>query len=310
MGGAVAVPADKLYSVVKAAPGDDITLQACENFRLTVTSGAYHTEIACMDPADFPPLSEPDGSPDIEFSAAPFQAMIAANLHAVGNDPQKTTLAGLHLKKEKDLLVGTATDGHRLSLAGKRIGEEVFISSDMFDAGVTIPRKGLEEIKKLTCGSVYIWHTDNSLMFSQTGITLIIRLIEGDFPDYRRVIPTEHPHRFIVNSGNLAAAVERVNILGDRKSIRLAYEFGGCCLEISTESVAGEASDHVDLVEWEGPEDFSIILDPKYLLEALASIGEDDVFIKFKDDINPLVLFPSDHEKWDERLLLLLPRHA
>ncbi len=311
-GGTVCVPAHKLSALVKSLPDAFIDLSALDGLRLQVVCNDYEGIIPCVDPDEhFPSIVLPDGVADFYCAGDLVPELHAACAHALDKRGKNHLLGGLHLRAENDVLVAAATDGARLAVAGKR-DEAGFGTA--FANGITIPAKALAELKKINTGNTGVYLRDNDLTFIQRGISLLVRLLEGDYPAFRRVIPTGYPYCCVVEAGQLAAIVERVNILSAADSIMLDIKQGDDGISgdilISAENEAGRS---MDLVPAEvGGESLQMRISPAFLVDALRSLEKTskDIVIKYKDDQSALVLLPCDHSGWDERVEVVMPQRV
>lgn len=311
MGGTVCVPARKLLDLIKALPDAIIELTVLDGHRLQVECGDYTGVIPCVDPgAHFPAVSLPDGAADFYCAGDLIPEMYAACAHALSRRDKPALIGGLHLRAEGEVLVAAGTDGSRLALAGKR--DEAGFGSAI-GCGITIPSRALAELRKINAGTTGVYLRENDLTFLQRGIALSVRLLEGDYPAYRRVIPTDHPHCCVVNAAELAGIVERVNILSDADSVLLDIKpsdsEGGDIL-ISAENEAGRSMDLVPAKIAGDPIQVSVT--PALLVEALRSLAKTstDIVVKYKDAESALVMFPCDHSGWDERVEVFMPRRG
>ena len=305
MGGTVCVPAVKLWSIIEALPDRPVVLKGLDNNRLQIECGSYIGVISCVDHQEhFPDMIIPGGAPDVECFGTFANDIYAAVGHAIGKDEESATSC-LSLRVENGRLVGATTDGHRLSVAA--ISVPFDDDCESFTAGVAIPGRALGEIKKLRSGSSEIRFRDNRMSIEQCGIAIIARLFEKEFPSYRRVIPTGHPHCAVVNTRELIEIIERVAILTEAKGVTLQFRSG--ILTVAGESSAGTIIDQVQCQK-EG-DDIDIHITPGYLLDALKSLKEsDDVVIKYADESSSVLIIPADHSNWDERIELIQPRRA
>ncbi len=309
-GGRVCVPARKLLDLVKALPDAHIDLTLLDGYRLQIQCGDYDGIIPCVDPDEyFPLISLPDGAPDFGCDGDLIPTLHASCAHALDKRGKSPLYGGLHLRAEGEVLLAVATDGHRCALAGKR---ELDYTGAVLAKGVTVPARALGELKKIHAGTTEVYLRETNLAFVQPGITLDVRLLEGDYAEFRRIIPTDHPHCCVVKAAALARIVERVNILSDADSVTLdiAPGEGGedGDIVVTAENTAGRS---VDLVPAEiKGESVQIRVTPGYLVEALRSLAStsEDVVIKYRDAESALVLLPCDHSGWDERIELFMPR--
>ncbi len=305
-GGIICVPAAKLWSIIDALPDKPVTLQGLDKDRLEISCGTYSGIIACVNHEEhFPDMVVPGGAPDVECGGSFLNDIYTGIGHAIGANEDSAT-SGLSLRAENGRLVGAATDGHRLSVAAISVPYDG--DCEPFDTGVTVSGRALGEIKKLACGSSEIRFRDNRMSIEQNGIAIIARLFEKEFPEYRRIIPTDHPHCTVVNSKSLIEVIERVMILSESQGVTIKIRPG--MIIISGDNSAGTVFDQVDC-ETEGAET-DICITPRYLLDALKSLARDseDVVIKYRDEKSSVLFLPADHSNWDERIELIQPRSA
>lgn len=187
----------------------------------------------------------------------------------------------------------TATDGHRLSF----VDQEVFLTSPELKRGVIIPKKGLIEFRKLldegdaTMGLSF----ERGYLFAKLkGTYLFIRLIDGDYPDYRPVIPKMVDRVVKINRQAFNSALKRVSLLANEKSRAVKLSLQSSCLVISSSNPdMGEAREEID-VEYPG-EPLEIGFNSKYLLESLSVMQTDNLEFHLKDRLSPGILRESDY---------------
>ena len=307
--GIVCVPAKKISELIEAF-GDSFLDFTLIGKRLQVECGNYTGNIPCVDPAEhFPPVNMPEASADFACDGDLLSGIYAACSHSLAKAGKNYLMEGVHLRTGGGTLVGVACDGTRLSLAARG---DLADGWDILGNGITVSGRAFAELKRINAGTLQMWFTENFLTVSGPGITLITRLLDGEYCAYRRVIPTDHPHCLVVNAAELAKIVERVNILSESDSVVLdikASESGDSGdIRITAENTAGESSDLV-IAEVQG-EPLQIRVAPRQLVEALRALAHDSeyVLIKYGTDQQGLVLLPCDHSSWDERLELVMPR--
>lgn len=294
--GAVAVPADKLIAAV-AGSGETVSLEVQAGLRLDVESDiAARYEIACLDADEFP--SQTVDRFDVKYSAGHslFPAIVKAVEHAVCRSPQKYNLCGIHLRQEQGQLVAAGTDGHRLSVASIAI-------RDLVQYPATLPIKGATILAGMG-STIDVGWADNFLAFSSNATSLAVRLIDGDFPDFRKVIPSYLDKAITVNRAALIDALGKVGCMveGDTKAVNLFGDDAG--LSVHALGLLGKATAGVPAM---GDSGLQLSVNSRYLLQALKALDGEDVFIKFKDHLAPLMLIPVDHGIWDERLEIIMP---
>lgn len=295
--GAIAVPADKLIAAV-AGSGETVSLELQDGLRLDVESDiAARYEIACLDADEFP--SQPTDLFDDDrytVTRGVFPSIVKAVEHAVCRSPQKYNLCGIHLQQEQGQLVAAAIDGHRLSVASIAI-------HNLAQDPATMPLKAATILAGMG-STVDVGWADNCLTFSSGATSLAARLIDGDFPDFRKVIPEYLDKAITVNRAALIDALGKVGCMveGDTKAVNLLGDDDG--LSVTALGLLGKATAAVPIM---GDSGLQLSVNSRYLLQALKALDGEDVFIKFKDHLGPLMLIPVDHGIWDERLEIIMP---
>jgi DNA polymerase-3 subunit beta len=310
MGGVICVPAQKFQAIIDALPDALIEISALSDNKIQIECGDYNGMLPSVDPVEhFPAVNLPTG-PSIVIGGDVITDIYSACRHAIAKDISKGMLSGFHITTNDDQLLGVGCDGHRLSLAAKAVEES--ISLEMFDKGITLPSKMCIELAKIKAGYIGVCTTDSSIVVAAPGITVMARLLDGEYPSYRRVIPTTNQHCCVANTSELSKIVERVSILSESDSVVLdilpGTEMESGDIQIKTQNSAGEISDLVPC-EVQG-EPAQIRFNPIYLLEALSSIGKssEDAVIKYSAGKAGVVLIPADHGAWDERLEVVMPK--
>ena len=299
--GAITVNARKLYEIVRELPTDEIALRSGENGGVEITGGRARYRMLSIDPKDFPsiPAATPAAKKGTVIMRLPSEAlgeMIDKTLFAVSSDETRLSLGGVFIESaEKNHVRLVATDGHRLALVEREVpGVEI-------RPGVILPRKGLVEAKRLLeggDGEISFSIGGNLARLERAGVELFMRLIEGEFPDYRQVIPKESKRHVRVGSEELLGALRRVSILSSERSrgVKLRIEPG--ILEVTTTNPdIGEAREEIE-ADYAGDE-FAIGFNARYLLDVL-SLGDVTgvVEIGLTDEVSPGILRMQDDESY------------
>lgn len=297
--GTVTLNARKLYEIVRELPSDDLTLRSGEGGWVEVIGGKSRYRMVSMDPKEFPsiPASTPvakKGGVAMTLAAGVLAEMIEKTLFAVSTDETRLSLGGVFIESiDKNLVRMVATDGHRLSFIEREIaGVEL-------RPGVILPRKGLVEAKRLledSEGDVTFSLAGNLARVERAGVELFMRLIEGEFPDYRQVIPKESKRRVRVDRELLFGALRRVAILSSERSRGVKLHLQPGTLEVvTTNPDIGEAMEEIE-VDYAGDE-FSIGFNARYLLDVLG-IGSvtGTVEIGLTDEVSPGIIRLEDDE--------------
>lgn len=289
--GSLTATARKLYEIVRECPEGDIVIRSLENNWIEVASGKSLFKIVGLDPKEFPAMPTATAGKDGQTIAVPsplLREMIERTLFAVSLDETRLNLSGLYVERpEKGKLRIVATDGHRLSMIMRTVeGGEA-------GASVIIPRKGVAEVSKVIEageGPVTITVQGGVAHASRGAVELSMRLVEGEFPDYKQVVPQKSERRMVAHVEPLLAALRRVSIISSERTRGVKLQLDSGRLEISSINPdIGEASEEI-AVEYDR-EPLGIGFNAKYLMDVLAVLSPSGtVEIGFNDEVSPGVL--------------------
>ncbi|HTU45444.1 MAG TPA: DNA polymerase III subunit beta [Bryobacteraceae bacterium] len=279
--GAGTIPARRLLDYVRLLPDADLQVKLAENQWASFVCGRSRTRIAGMSRESFPELPQmPEPLAQIPLSV--LSQMIASTIFAISAEESRFTLNGALLILRENGLVMVATDGHRLAIMEKQVELPGLVGSYR----ALLPRKAMNEIQKLASDDsskeIEFSGNENHLFFKIDKRLLLSRKLTGNFPDYERVLPKEHPHMLVIQRDELKAAIERVAQFADERSraIRLQILKGELKVHSSI-SETGESEDTIP-VEYSGSE-VEIGFNAQYLLDFLRSAEQVEVELHFKD---------------------------
>ncbi len=285
--GMFALPSKKTYEIVRELEPGEVTVQSTENQRIQIESGESVFQLAGMDASDYPAWTSSEEVETAKVEASRLLYMIEKTMFASSSDDSRFNLNGILFEQEGDNTKLVATDGHRLALINGELG--IRLKSNLI-----VPRKGLVELKRLLEGlkeEVSVGFEEKNLLISTDRLMMTVRLIDGDFPDYRKVIP--QPSDTIVQAPHLQLmhTLRRVAILtSDRnKGVNMTVSPGKMELT-ATHPDLGTARDVID-VDYSG-EDFTVIVNAAYLIEAIGAIDTDTVALEFHEEGAPVILRP------------------
>ncbi len=287
--GALTTGARKLYEIVRECPEGAIAVRTLENNWIEVSAGKSRFRIVGLDPKEFPAMPSPAREPaGAALPSEMLREMIARTLFAVSTDETRLNLSGILMEStEKGKVRMVATDGHRLSMITRTV-EQGAPSS-----GVIIPRKGVVEISKVIESGdepVTIVVQAGVAHASRGRVDLSMRLIEGEFPDYKQVIPQKSERKLLVGVEPLLSALRRVSIVSSERTRGVKMQMEAGKLEISSMNPdVGEASEEV-AVEYDGSP-LSIGFNAKYVMDLLTVLPDSaHVEIGFNDEVSPGVI--------------------
>ncbi len=278
--GSTTVFCEKFLGILRALPDGDIVF-SLENQRLDIKSSdnKIDFQLKIIDSDKFPELKNVSDDMFFNIPQKELLEMINHTIFAVSDDETRYFMNGVYLEENEGQIVMVATDGRRLSSVKK----EYEFKAESFK-GIIIPVKILNLVRKLASGEgeFSIALSDQSFFVKFDKNKIYSNLIEGQFPNYKRVIPESQEQIAIVSKNDFFSALKRVSILAEQKSKRIFINFTKGNIEIYTEETEiGIAREFINC-EYEGPE-VSIAVNYMYLLEPVRVMDEDDVAIKFTD---------------------------
>ncbi len=300
--GAVTVPARLITDVVGAAGGDEVTLEADERNTLTITSANSRWEIRGMSAADFEMLPELVDAAEFELPQSALHSILAQTAFATSQDETRPILTGALFKIEPGGIEVVATDTYRLAL--RKMTAEIPVEQERT---AIISARALNEIRRIMHADsdepVKMALTDSQVNFVAGNVTVGSRLIEGQFPNYEKVLPDATDRQFTVLSDDLAEALRRTLIVAREDAYRVVIAGDEDAIRITADSQdVGHADERVPAkLEGEKPE---IAFNARYLLEALEAIPEDEVVIELSQPLAPGTLKPVGSEDY---LYVIMP---
>jgi DNA polymerase-3 subunit beta len=279
--GAGTIPARRLLDYVRLLPDADVQVKVTENQWASLICGRSRTRIAGMSRESFPELpAMPDELARIPLNLV--NQMIQSTIFAISAEESRFTLNGALLLLRESGLVMVTTDGHRLALIQKNISLPEF--AEPYRA--LLPKKAMSELQKLASDddtkTIIFSGNENHLFFKVDKRTLLSRRLTGNFPDYERVLPKEHPYYVVLQRDELKSAIERVAQFADERSKAIRLQVVKDEVKVhSSISETGESEETIP-VGYDGP-DVEIGFNAQYMLEFLRSVGTAEVEFHFKD---------------------------
>jgi DNA polymerase-3 subunit beta len=296
--GGLTVSAKKLFEIIRELSDEKVELSATPNSYLEIRCNRSRFTLAGTVAEEYPTLPEFSPEKTVLIPASVLSEMIERTMYAASVDETRYNLNGVYLEVLDDTgaIRLVATDGHRLAC----IDREIEGDTSALASGVIIPRKGLGELKRLVdeddAEEIELAFANNSGLARKGDVTLVMRLIEGEFPNYNQVIPKNLTRHLILPTDTLVHAVRRVALLSSERSRAVKLEVSDGQLVITSSNPdLGDAREELDIDY--GGEALAIGFNAKYLLDAIGAIQSKEVRFSFQDELSPSRLSPPDDEK-------------
>jgi DNA polymerase-3 subunit beta len=304
--GAATAPAHMLYDIVRKLPeGAQVQaeLLAAEGGRLAVSSGSVRFELACLPKEDFPQMSAGTLPHRFRLASEELKRLIDKTRFAISTEETRFYLNGIYLHAAKDgkgrALRAVATDGHRLARFELDLPDG---AADM--PGIIVPRKTVTELRRLlddTDDAIDVSLSDTKIQFVSGGIELTSKLIDGTFPDYQRVIPTNNDKSLSLDSREFSQSVDRVSTISADKTRAVKLNIGKDKVTLSVVNPdSGTATE--ELGASYSASAIEIGFNARYLLDITGQIEGKDVRFLLHDAGSPTLVEDAD----DTRTLYVL----
>lgn len=309
-GGKASVSAKKLFEIVKELPEETIHIKKKENQWITIECRKSVFNLAGLDPEEFPSLPTYSDESFSQVSINLMKEMIEKTVFAASSEESRYHLNGILIsqskKAEREILRMVATDGHRLSLLDR---ESQMIRG--IEKGIIIPKKGVLEIKKIMgdrdgAEEMKVYFDQTHGFFKMGKSLMVIRLIDGEFPEYEQVIPKGNDKRVLMEKGKMYASLRRVSTMASERVEGIKFSVKKNFVELSSyHQDFGDAKEEVE-VSYEGPS-LEIGFNARYLMEALSVMDMEDVVMELKDEGSPGILKPQSVTEPSNQLCIIMP---
>jgi len=298
--GAVTVSAKKMYEIVRELPAEDIQIRVDEGSWVKIVSGHSQFKLVGLPKDEFPALPDVAEEGLITIDGETLRDMIKKTLYAVGENDARYVLNGLfvHMTQAKNGLnirmVGT--DGHRLSMIDR------VVDAKHAEESMIIPKKAMLELRRLleegSSGTeLRLGFSKNHALFKRDGLVMVSKLIDGNYPNYLQVLPSQNTKKIIVAKDEFMHAVKRVSILSKEKTNAVKVQLEKNRLVLSTNNPEiGEASEEL-AVAYTG-EDLAIGFNSRYLMDVLTAMDKQNISLELSDPLSPCLIKEEGDEHY------------
>jgi DNA polymerase III subunit beta len=302
--GSIVLQARFFSEIVKKLPQNTIEIEVQPNFLTVIRSGKAEFSLNGLDAEEYPRLPQIEEENVFKIPTDLLKTIIRQTVFAVSTSETRPILTGVNWRVEDGELICTATDSHRLALRKAKIETE-----NQQSYNVVIPGKSLNELSKILDDSndpVDIVITANQILFKTKHLLFFSRLLDGNYPETTRLIPTDSKTDIIVNAKEFLQAIDRASLLareGRNNVVKLTTLNDGI-IEISSISPEiGKVTEEIQSESIEG-EELKISFSAKYMMDALKALDGTDIKISFTGAMRPFLLRPIHS---DSMLQLILP---
>ncbi len=289
--GAITIPAKRFSDIVRELPSGDIIIHARKNNQVEIEGEQCRFKLIGLPKEEYPKFPEFKDKEAIQIKQADLKEMLRLTVFAVSHEESRYVLNGLLVEVNGDILRIVATDGRRLAKIERKL-----LHPSNKDVSVILPVKAVQEISRNLKdeGDVTFITGTNQVLFDIDGTLIATRIIEGEFPNYRQVIPKEIPNKVKINREDLLFAIRRANLLStpDFQAIKFEVFRDKLVVSKSTPDV-GESREEVK-IEY-GDAELIVGFNPQYLIDALKNIDDETIPMEFQGSDKPCVLRLRDY---------------
>lgn len=293
--GKICIPARKMFEIVREIEGE-LIWESVDDQWIKIKAGASNFRLACLSSKEFPAWPGMEDMEEISVNAKFLKEMIEKTVYSAGESDTRYTLNGLlfHVMPGVKITV-VGTDGHRLALIIKNME-----GSLKEEKKLIIPKKAAAELRKLldkTEENIRVTLCKNHILFTVGEIQFLTRLIEGTYPNYEQVIPSNNEKKIMVQREEFAKTLRRVAIMSKERSNAVKMDLSENLISITSSNPdIGEARDEIT-VEYKG-EDLSVGFNARYLIDILEAMSSERIVMELQAPLSPVLIKEEKNEDY------------
>ena len=295
------LPAKLFGDIIRRLPEGPVTVVVDENYKVSIRAGYASFTISAECADDYPELPDVSSGRSVMIPQTALKDLIGGTIFAVSENQGRPIHTGVKFEVEDSVISAIAVDGFRL--ARRTFHTDAAAGRNM---SFVVPAQGLKEVEKILTDSdedVAFVLGQKHILYQIGNATLVCRLLEGEFLDWRRVVPTNCPVKLVADVGALSSSIDRVGlIVSEKYKSPVRCVFGNQMLNLRTNTTIGAAEDQCSIAG--DGKDLEIGFNVRYLADALRAIPSDEVVLELTNGLSPIVLTPAD-DKYDYSYMVL-----
>ena len=292
--GECVLPAKLFSDIIRRLPEGSVTVVVDDNFRVSIRSGYSSFTISAESADEYPDLPDVSTGHAIRIPQNKLKELISGTIFAVADNQARPIHNGVKFEVTPDTITAVAVDGFRLARRTYHPQEPTGR-----ELSFVVPASGLKEVEKIladTDAAAGFTLGPKHILYQLGNAVLVCRLLEGDFLDWRRVVPTDCPIKLVASVYDLASSVERVGlIVSEKYKSPIRCVFGNQELQMRTATTIGSAEDRCSYAG-DGQE-LEIGFNVRYMADALRAIPTEEVTLELTNGLSPIVLTPVDDKE-------------
>ncbi len=292
--GECVLPAKLFGDIIRRLPEGEVTVVVSDTYKVSIRAGYASFQISAESADDYPELPDVGNGNSIRMPQAAMKELIGGTIFAVSENQGRPIHTGVKFEVESDRVSAIAVDGFRLARRTWHFPEPT-----NRNLSFVVPAQSLKEVEKILQDedeTVAFIQGRKHILFQMGGCTVICRLLDGEFLDWRKVVPVDSPIKLVANVYDLASSIERVGlVVSEKYQSPVRCVFTNNELMLKTNTILGAAEDRC-AIAGDGKE-LEIGFKVKYLSDALRAVPSDEVCLELTNSLSPIVLTPVDDKK-------------
>lgn len=295
--GSAAVVSRSLYDIISKFPNADVAFKKVSNSKIEMTCLSSKVTLSVIDEKDFPDIPKPEDPIQIKLPQKVFRNMIDTTIFAAAINEDKPILTGLHFDAEPGFLTLVGLDGYRMA-----VRKSVAVSE--MSRACTVPARALKETARFVADTeenLKIIIGDSLIVFEWKGIKISARLLEGNYVNYKKLIPQEFSTIVTADTDAVKNAIERAQVLARDGNNVVTLSISDKIMNITSKSELGEIDEDV-FIQNEG-QNIKIGFNTKYILDVLKNISDEETEFRFNTPISPCVVKKDGEQSYTYMIL-------
>lgn len=298
--GNVSIDARMFSEIIKRLPDSNVIITVDENNLTQIVCEKSEFNIPGLAGSEFIALPQITRSKCLNISQFALKEMIRQTIFSIAVEEIRPILTGELLEIKNNQLNLVSVDGYRVSI------RNIVMDQEFSNISVVIPGKTLNEISKLLSSdeqeTVSVYFTDKHILFELGDSIIVSRLLEGEFPKYEQIFSTDYETLITLNRKNLLMCIERAALIArESKKSPIKFHIKERTMSITSNTELGNVHEEIDIVrEGQGLE---IAFNPRYLIESLKVIDDEEISLQFTTTFNPCIIRKSDSEYYKYLIL-------
>ena len=297
------LPAKRLFDALKSLPVQPLTFMFNDNNAMDIVTENGKYSFGYSNSEDYPNPIEMEGESSVQIPSSVLSDAISKTIFATSNDELRPTMTGIFFEFSPDGLNFVATDAHKLVKY-----ERADLKAES-EANFIVPKKPLQILKNYLSSlndEVMLTYDGTNIKFSFENVTVLSRLINGEYPNYRAVIPQENPNILTLDRQSFLGVVKRISIFASQATQLIRLDITGSELKVSAEDLdfSNKAEEHM-VVNYQG-DDMAIGFNSKFLSEMLSNLDSDEVTINMSIPSKASIIHPLDGLEEGEHITMLV----